>query len=75
MDSKWTIAPNPARNVIQVDYQGESSVWTLFDLSGREMMEASIAPGQNAFNVERLPQGVYLFGPRLGPKTKIQIVD
>ena len=75
MDSKWTIAPNPARNVIQVDYQGESSVWTLFDLSGREMMEASIAPGQNAINVERLPQGVYLFGPRLGPKTKIQIVD
>ena len=66
-DLSFSVYPNPSTDFIQVDYPGTSE-YTIYDLVGREMKQAtSIAPGE-PIDVQQLPTGNYLLKVEDGDK-------
>lgn len=54
------LSPNPARQAINVTLPDPDGTLTLFDATGRQLMQRHTAATQTTVNVSTLPQGVYL---------------
>lgn len=74
-NARWSIRPNPARDVLNVHFEGKAEPWAFYDGTGREVQQVMVQPGNNAISVSALAQGTYLFGPLTGPKRQVQILN
>ena len=54
----FKVYPNPASQHINITAESNTTA-AIFDATGRKVMEASIAKGENSINVESLENGVY----------------
>ena len=54
------LSPNPARQTINVTLPDPEGTLTLFDATGRQLMQRHTSATQTTVNVSTLPQGVYL---------------
>ncbi len=55
-----SVHPNPARQLISVTLPEPNGTLTLFDATGRQIMQRCTSSTQTAVDVSTLPQGVYL---------------
>ena len=59
-DSKAiNVYPNPVWNEVHVDGLNSTSEYTLYDLTGRQVMKGMLQPGSNKLNIQLLIQGIY----------------
>ena len=55
------VYPNPGSNMINIQTQLKSSVFNLYDLTGREVGSLGLIPGRNAIQVQNLKSGLYIY--------------
>ena len=55
-----SVQPNPARQMVSVTLPDPEGTLTLFDATGRQLMQRHTSSTQTTINVSTLPQGVYL---------------
>jgi hypothetical protein len=55
------VYPNPGSNVINIQTQLISSVFHLYDLTGREIRSQGLIHGRNAIQVQNLKSGLYIY--------------
>ena len=58
--SSLDVRPNPARQMVSVTLPDPVGTLTLFDMTGRQLMQRQTTSTQTAVNVSTLPQGVYI---------------
>ncbi len=54
------VHPNPARQLVTVDLPEPGGILTLFDATGRQLMQRTAVATKTTLDVHTLPQGVYL---------------
>jgi hypothetical protein len=66
----WTVYPNPARDLIFIDFDPEQigHCMVLFDAFGRTVFETFISKNEMQFNLQELTNGMYLL--KIGSQTK-----
>jgi hypothetical protein len=57
-----TVAPNPVKDILSIQYDGikGNATATLYDPSGRKVMENVLSAGSNNFSVAALSPGLYI---------------
>ena len=55
------VYPNPGSNVINIQTQLKSTVFHLYDLTGREVCSLELIAGRNAIRVQSLKSGLYIY--------------
>lgn len=73
-EAAWSMMPNPARDEIAVEWNGDATEWVVLDATGREVQRTRIFAGMTRLNVGGLATGTYLTGPANGLKQQLQIV-
>lgn len=66
-----SIVPNPATDMVTVDFSGTQAVLTIYDAQGKKMGQQSIANGEQV-SLEGLEAGVYFFGLETEKGTSVQ---
>jgi hypothetical protein len=56
-----TIYPNPGQNMINIETQSKNPIFSLFDLTGREIIHQSIDIKQKIIYTGSLSKGIYLY--------------
>ena len=61
-ESRYMVYPNPASTqcFVTANTESETSLCQLFDLSGRIVLQTTLAPGVNDVNLQGLTPGYYL---------------
>ena len=54
------VSPNPARQAVTVTLPDPEGIFTLFDATGRQLIQSRTSSTQTTVNVSTLPQGIYL---------------
>lgn len=57
-EKQLTVSPNPASDRVRIELEGNATV-TVFDLSGRMVMETSMGAGSSTLQVANLENGIY----------------
>ena len=73
-EASWSLMPNPARDEITIDWNGEAAEWVVLDATGREVQRTRVFAGMTRLEVSGLAAGTYLVGPADGLKQQLQIV-
>lgn len=60
MTGAFHLWPNPARDHIYLDLPWESSL-TVYDLTGRKLLDLSLTSGETLLPLHHLPSGMYIF--------------
>lgn len=72
----FTIAPNPAREVVTIRVANQTAVgeMSLFDQHGRRLSMLTLAPGtqQYDFDLSNIPAGTYILRLQTGTETSVQ---
>ena len=71
-----SVHPNPARQTVSVTLPDPEGTLTLFDATGRQLMQRHTSSSQTTVNVSTLPQGVYIMqftSPRGTTTVKLKI--
>jgi hypothetical protein len=55
------VYPNPGSDKICVETQLRNAVFTLYDLTGRELLQSDLVPGRSSIPVQNLPSGMYIY--------------
>ncbi len=60
--------PNPAKNLLTVQWQGNADKIMVYDVSGQLLQTKQLSPGLHStqLNIAPLPQGMYIVNIRLG---------
>ncbi len=57
---EWlTVYPNPVRDLLMIQNEGETAPWAIMDISGRIIHSGKLSIGSNPIDVSILSQGVY----------------
>ena len=73
-EASWSLMPNPARDEIAVQWNGEATEWVVLDATGREVQRTRVFAGMTRMEVSGLAAGTYLVGPADGLKQQLQIM-
>jgi len=70
--SSITVFPNPADNFVSISIKdfNEDIIVSLFDITGRKLMEKSVLSSQTQFDVSRFANGVYFLEIKRGESIK-----
>ncbi len=70
--SSITVFPNPADNFVSISIKdfNEDIIVSLFDITGRKLMEKSVLSSQTQFDISRFANGVYFLEIKCGESIK-----
>lgn len=54
-----TVYPNPATDMVTIETTAHNVMATVYDITGKKQMSASVHSGNNVLNIEALANGVY----------------
>ena len=59
---EFKVYPNPVQNILQVSFPENiaQTTLTIYDILGKQIIEALIFQDYKAINLEQLPRGVYI---------------
>jgi plastocyanin len=71
----WALYPNPAQDLVRVEWTGAATTFEILDAQGRTIRTAQIVSGSNAIDLDGLAPGQYFAGPQGATNwTKLQII-
>ncbi|WMN07867.1 Ig-like domain-containing protein [Marivirga arenosa] len=57
--AEWSFYPNPAINSLQVQHSEDATQLSIYDLSGKQLLEQKLEGKSSVIEVSQLPTGVY----------------
>ena len=63
------VYPNPGDDVLFLETQLRNATFTLYDLTGRVILEQIVAPGRTTLSVQPFKSGIYIYKVNVGAQT------
>jgi hypothetical protein len=63
------VYPNPGNDILFLETQLRNATFTLYDLTGRVILEQIVAPGRTTLPVQPFKSGIYIYKVNVGAQT------